>query len=111
MLRVRNLVSDYWSMNPDFMLENYTKMPLIHKTGTFDRVGSSRKSCKKEQGFWRMDRILACKDRKEAFYIGAWRTMCAVNWLMHRVLVRENWKKKAGKRGEGKLIIEWEAVK
>lgn len=37
MLRVRNLVSDYWSMNPDFMLENYTKMPLIHKTGTFDR--------------------------------------------------------------------------
>ena len=51
MLRVRNLVSDYWSMNPDFMLENYTKMPLIHKTGTFDRVGSSRKSCMKEQGF------------------------------------------------------------
>ena len=67
MLRVRNLVSDHWNMNPDFMLENYTKMPLIYKRGTFDRVGSIRKSYIKKQGFWRMDKILACKDRKEAF--------------------------------------------
>lgn len=37
MLKVRNLVSDHWSMNPDFMLENYTKMPLIHKRETFDK--------------------------------------------------------------------------
>ena len=51
MLRVRNLVSDHWSMNPDFMLENYTKMPLIYKRGTFDRVGSIRKSYIKKQGF------------------------------------------------------------
>lgn len=67
MLKVRNLVSDHWSMNPDFMLENYTKMPLIHKRETFGRVGSGRKSCMRDQGFWRMDRILAYKDRKEAF--------------------------------------------